>query len=157
MQVTLNRSVNISLPLVLVKGAKVTVVTHFEVPRPSWPCPFTGGTPVAPKNKSLPKSVHSQEWLCHWWHRHSCLCVFAPSEDVETRGESVPLPLPGTPPLPLETQVNRGPGRDARGRGQDALATAGETPALPPRHRRRRNIALGCPSHNRGCSDCPSN
>ena len=30
------------------------VVTHFEVPRPSWPCPFTGGTPVAHQNESLP-------------------------------------------------------------------------------------------------------
>ena len=33
---------------------KPTVVTHFEVPRPSWPCHFTGGTPVAHQNESLP-------------------------------------------------------------------------------------------------------
>ena len=31
------------------------VVTHFEVPRPSWPCPFTGGTPVALQTEALPR------------------------------------------------------------------------------------------------------
>ena len=33
----------------------IPVVIHFEVPWPSWPCPFTGGMPVAPQNESLPK------------------------------------------------------------------------------------------------------
>ena len=29
--------------------------------------------------------MHSQEWLCYRWHRHSCLCVFASSGNVETQ------------------------------------------------------------------------
>jgi hypothetical protein len=33
--------------------------------------------------------MHSQEWLCHRWHRHSCLCLFASPENVETRAAGV--------------------------------------------------------------------
>jgi hypothetical protein len=50
----------------VVKGMEMWVVTHFEVPRPSWPCPFTGGTPVAPQNESLPKCDGMQApTICH--------------------------------------------------------------------------------------------
>jgi len=42
-------------PAYIVAGSRGS--THFEVPRRSWPCPFTGGTPVAPQNESLPEIV----------------------------------------------------------------------------------------------------
>jgi hypothetical protein len=97
------------------KAGGLLGITHRSVLAPTWEQPFTcrpgcGGTACRTpeivyflRAASPYLVLRSQEWLCHWWHRHSCLearsvlcqrrgCVFASSENVETRGYGKPYP-----------------------------------------------------------------
>ncbi len=86
------------------KAGGLLRITHRSVLAPTWEQPFIcrpgcRGTACRTleivyflRAASRYLVVRSQEWLCHRWHRHSCLCVFASSENVETRGYGKPYP-----------------------------------------------------------------